>query len=66
MQLKAVERPKSNEEKIEETIRQVQLLFCRHGNMSTTALSKREISSLLDVDVIEDDSSTQPFFTNSL
>src|SRR3569832_454760 len=52
--LKAVERPEVNDDKVEETIRQVQLFFAAWTRVDSRPIQEHDFV-ILDVDVIEDD-----------
>ncbi len=54
IQLKAVPRPEVNEEKVEETIRQVRLFFATWTQVNDRAAKEKDFV-LLDVDVIEEE-----------
>ena len=63
MQLKTVKRPEVNEDKINETIRQVQLFFAEWQNVEDRPIQEGDFV-LLDVDVIEDTPPT-PLFSHT-
>ncbi len=63
MQLKDVKRPEVNEDKINETIRQVQLFFAEWKNVEDRPIQEGDFV-LLDVDVIEDTPPT-PLFSHT-
>lgn len=63
MQLKQVKRPEANEDKINETIRQVQLFFASWQSVADRPVQEGDFV-LLDVDVIEETPST-PLFNNT-
>ncbi|MBS0605004.1 MAG: trigger factor [Verrucomicrobia bacterium] len=63
MQLKAIKRPEVNEDKINETIRQVQLFFANWHHVHDRPVQEGDFV-LLDVDVIEETPST-PLFSNT-
>jgi len=64
MQLKTVETPVVNEEKVEETIRQVQLFFAKWNPITDRAVQEKDFV-LLDVDVFEEDGSVSRLFTDT-
>ncbi|HSW87210.1 MAG TPA: trigger factor [Rhabdochlamydiaceae bacterium] len=59
-QMKEVQRPEVNEQKIEETIRQVQLFFAEWKKITDRPAQEKDFV-LLDVDVIEDDPPSKLF-----
>jgi trigger factor len=61
--LKPIKRPEVNEEKIEETIRQIQLFFAQWAQVTDRPVQVGDFV-LLDVDVIEDEPPT-PLFSNT-
>ncbi len=63
MQLKTIKRPDVNEEKINETIRQVQLFFANWHTVQDRPVQEGDFV-LLDVDVIEETPST-PLFSST-
>jgi trigger factor len=63
MQLKAVKRPEVNEEKVSETIRQVQLFFAEWHAVTDRGAQEGDYV-LLDVDVIEESPAT-PLFSHT-
>lgn len=63
MKLKDVKRPEVNEDKINETIRQVQLFFASWESVTDRPVQENDFV-LLDVDVIEESPST-PLFNNT-
>lgn len=63
MQMKTVKRPEVNEDKINETIRQVQLFFADWKNVDDRPIQEGDFV-LLDVDVIEDTPPT-PLFSHT-
>lgn len=60
IELKAVERPVVNDEKINETIRQVQLFFAAWNKVSDRPIKEGDFV-ILDVDVIEEEPHTKLF-----
>lgn len=63
MQMKPVKRPEVNEDKIDETIRQVQLFFANWESVTDRPIQEGDFV-LLDVDVIEDTPAT-PLFNST-
>lgn len=63
MQMKPIKRPEVNEDKIGETIRQVQLFFASWESVTSRPIQEGDFV-LLDVDVIEETPST-PLFNNT-
>ena len=63
MQVKPIKRPEVNEDKIDETIRQVQLFFATWEHVHDRPVQEGDFV-LLDVDVIEDTPPT-PLFSNT-
>jgi trigger factor len=64
MQLKAVEHLVVNEEKVEETIRQVQLFFAKWNTITDRPVQEGDFV-LLDVDVFEEDGSVSKLFVDT-
>jgi len=60
IELKAVERPAVNDEKVNETIRQVQLFFAAWNKVSDRPIKEGDFV-ILDVDVIEEEPHTKLF-----
>ncbi len=60
MQLKSVKRPEVNEDKINETIRQVQLFFAHWQDVQDRPIQEGDFV-LLDVDIIEEEPHTSLF-----
>lgn len=63
MQLKAIKRPEVNEEKVDETIRQIQLFFANWQTVKDRPIQEGDFV-LLDVDVIEETPPT-PLFSHT-
>ena len=63
LQLKAVKRPEVNEQKVAETIRQIQLFFATWTKIIDRPIQEGDFV-LLDVDVIEEDPAT-PLFSDT-
>lgn len=62
-QLKSVKRPEANEEKVNETVRQIQLFFATWQHVSDRPVQEGDFV-ILDVDVIEETPST-PLFSHT-
>ena len=63
LELKAVKRPEVNQEKVEETIRQIQLFFAKWESIKDRPVAENDFV-ILDVDVMEDNPPS-PLFTDT-